>query len=116
MADQSDTPISSEEVRRDRTTRRDLLRRAGIGAAAVAAYGAGSGGATILNDRVSASVGKPGLVSSMRIVPLASNFAAESQRITARIRPPLSGVVPATVKLSPSIMIFMREARGFTES
>ena len=45
MADPSDTPISSEEDTRDRTTRRDLLRRAGIGAAAVAAAGAGSGGA-----------------------------------------------------------------------
>ena len=69
MADQSDTPISSEEVRRDRTTRRDLLRRAGIGAAAVAAYGAGSGGA-LARTRVQGATrfAKKELAGTLRIV------------------------------------------------
>ena len=69
MADPSDTPISSEEVTRDRTTRRDLLRRAGIGAAAVAAAGAGSGGA-LARTRVQGATrfAKKELAGSLRII------------------------------------------------
>jgi multiple sugar transport system substrate-binding protein len=69
MADQSDKPISSEEVTRDRTTRRDLLRRAGIGAAAVTAYGAGAGGA-MARTRVQGATkyAKKELAGTLRIV------------------------------------------------
>ena len=69
MADKPDTPISSEEVTRDRTTRRDLLKRAGIGAAAVAAYGAGSGGA-MARPRVQGATrfAKKELAGTLRIV------------------------------------------------
>jgi multiple sugar transport system substrate-binding protein len=69
MADQSDTPISSEEVARDRTTRRDLLRRAGIGAAAVAAYGAGaSGGMARTKVQGATRFAKKELAGTLRII------------------------------------------------
>jgi multiple sugar transport system substrate-binding protein len=70
MADRTDVhEPSPEEVKGSQTTRRELLRRTGVGAAAVAAYGAGAGSA-FAKTRVQGATkyAKKELAGTLRII------------------------------------------------
>jgi multiple sugar transport system substrate-binding protein len=69
MAESNDTPSTLGEEAHQGTTRLELLRRAGVGAAAVAAYGAGASG-SLAKTRVqgAAKYAKKELAGTLRII------------------------------------------------